>query len=526
MRRIMSEAGLIRSVIVLGGGTAAWMTAAYLKKAFPALEATVLDACNVPELDVDEASTANLQRSFFDFLGLAEQEWMRECNAAFKVAVKFVNWRKPRSETPDDYYYHLCGRIPNCDNLPLSHYWVLNRLNGDRQRMEYACYTEPKLLDVKLAPRYRDGSRAMSYAWHFDARLLTDYLRRKATSWGVQQIEDGLASVELAPDGSIRRLHTRHGRALTADLFVDCSGPRGRLINEALGEPFIDMSDHLPCDSAIASVVRNDDATDGVDPYTSAIGLDAGWAWKIPMLGRFGAGYVYSSKFTSDAQAARDFCDLWQLDPDRQPMTRLALRVGRNRRSWVKNCVSIGSASCFVEPLEASGMHFICAAISRLARHFPDRALDPVLRARFNAEMAASFDDTRDFLQLHYLTSPREDTAFWRANKRGLKLSDEMRNKLELYRSGLAINMPALDEDEDPGASARADAPSFWTNSSYYCVLAGMDWVPEQPLPCLRYRPESQKKAGLMFEQIRQRSDQLYAQLPTHYEFLHQLHGN
>lgn len=519
-----NEHGLIENVVIVGGGTAGWMTASYLKKAFPSVHITLLEAPTIPKIGVGEATIPNLQKVFFDFLGIPEDEWMRHCNAAFKVAVKFVNWRRPRSESVDDHYYHLFGLIPNCDGVPLSHYWVQRHLAGDSEPMDYACYKEPPLLDAKLAPRYIDGTPAMYYAWHFDAHLVADYLKNVAVGWGVEHIVEELENVKVGADGAIESLHTRQGRTLRADLYVDCSGFRGLLINKALKEPFIDMNDYLLCDSAVASSVPNDDEANGVDPYTSAIAMDAGWTWKIPMLGRFGTGYVYCSKFATEDEAARDFCKLWNLDPDKTPLNKIRFRVGRNRRAWVKNCVGIGLSSCFVEPLESSGIYFIYAAIYQLAKHFPDKSFNPVLIDRFNREIETMFDDTRDFIQIHYLTTPREDTPFWRANKYALRLSDDVKYKLETYKSGLAVNMPITNE-ETYYANFEAEFRNFWTNSSYYCILAGMGWVPERPLPWLHYRPESVKKAQELFANIKHRSAELYAKLPTNYEFLRKLHG-
>ena len=518
------DPGPIENVVILGGGTAGWMTASYLKKAFPGVDITVLEAPAIPKIGVGEATIPNLQKVFFDFLGIPEDEWMRHCNAAFKVAVKFVNWRKPRAETVDDHYYHLFGLIPNCDNVPLSHYWVQRHLAGDPEPMDYACYREPPLLDAKLAPRYADGSRAMYYAWHFDAHLVADFLRGVATGWGVHHVQDQLENVELAADGSIAALRTTQGRTLRADLFVDCSGFRGLLVNKALNEPFIDMSNYLLCDSAVASAVPNDDAAHGIDPYTSAIAMDSGWTWKIPMLGRFGTGYVYSSKFASVDDATRDFCQLWNLDPDKANLNKIRFRVGRNRRAWVKNCVGIGLSSCFVEPLESSGIYFIYAAIYQLAKHFPDKRFDPVLIDRFNREIEFMFDDTRDFIQMHYLTTPREDTPFWRANKHELRLSEDVLYKLETYKAGLAVNMPITTE-ETYYQNFEAEFRNFWTNSSFYCILAGMGWVPRQSIPSIRYKPDAQRKAAEAFQKIKRESAELYAKLPTNYEFLRQLHG-
>ncbi len=523
-QRTNDDSGMVQNVVILGGGTAGWMTASYLKRAFPDLRITLLEAPGIPRIGVGEATVPNLQKVFFDFLGLPEDQWMRRCNAAFKVAVKFCNWRQPRTESSSDHFYHLFGLIPSVGPLSLSQHWALQHSQGDPTALDYACYKEPPLLDAKLAPRHRDGSRAMYYAWHFDAHLVADYLREVATGWGVQHIVDQLENVELAADGSVAALYTRAGRKLGADLFVDCSGFRGLLINKALAEPFLDMSDHLICDSAVATAVAHDDDANGVEPYTSAIAMDAGWTWKIPMLGRFGTGYVYSSRFQSREQAARDLCALWDLNPARTSLNEIRFRVGRNRRAWVKNCVSIGLSSCFVEPLESSGIYFIYAAIYQLAKHFPDKSFNPTLVQRFNEAIEAMFDDTRDFIQTHYLTTPREDTPFWRANKYDLRLSDNVQHKLATYKSGLAVNT-ALSQADSYYDNFDFEFGNFWTNSSYYCILAGMGWMPDV-LPRVRHASAAELElAQEQFRALKRESARLAGQLPSNYELLRQLHG-
>ncbi len=531
------QPGLIENVVILGGGTAGWMAASYLKKAFPGINITLMEAPAIPKIGVGEATIPNLQKVFFDFLELDETQWMRHCNAAFKCAIRFENWRKPpssgvqglpasgRLQNSNEHFYHVFGQIPNCDNLPLAQYWAHKKTTGSTDEpMAYACYKEPPLLDAKLAPRHLDGSRAMFYAWHFDAHLVADYLRDVAKGWGVNHITDELENVELNDTGGIAALLTKQGRRLEGELFIDCSGFRGLLINKALREPFIDMSDHLFCDSAVASAVPNDDEKFGVDPYTSSIAMDSGWTWKIPMLGRFGTGYVYSSKFETPDKATLDFCKLWNLDPDKQTLNKIRFRVGRNRRAWVKNCVSIGLASCFVEPLESTGIYFIYAAIYQLAKHFPDKNFNPALISSFNREIEVMFDDSRDFIQVHYLTTQREDTPFWRANKHDLHLSDQVQEKIELYKAGLTVNMPLSDAESYYG-NFECEFRNFWTNSNFYCVMAGMGWVPETALSWIRQRPESQGKAELQFEALKRRSAELQASLPTNYQFLKQLHG-
>ncbi|QUQ64341.1 tryptophan halogenase family protein [Kutzneria sp. CA-103260] len=523
----------IKTVVILGGGTAGWMTASYLGKALQrTVRIVVLEAPGIPRIGVGEATVPNLQRAFFDYLGIAEEEWMRECNASFKMAVKFINWRTPGSGSPrprtvdgrPDVFHHPFGLLREADNIPLSHYWAASTLEGETtEPFDYSCFVEPAMMDAKRAPRLLDDTKQANYAWHFDAQLVADFLRRFAVGkQGVEHVEDEMTEVLTDDRGFITALRTKSGRLLEGDLFVDCSGFRGLLINQAMGEPFVDMSDHLLCDSAVATAVPHDDERDGVEPYTSSIAMPAGWTWKIPMLGRFGSGYVFSSTFTDRDQATLDFSRLWGLDPEQTTFNNIRFRVGRNRRAWVRNCVSIGLASCFVEPLESSGIYFIYAAIHMLAKHFPDRNFDSVLVDRFNREIEEMFDDTRDFLQAHYYFSPRTDTPFWRANKE-LTLAEGIREKVETYRAGLAVNPPITDENSYYG-NFEAEFRNFWTNGSYYCILAGLGVLPRTKLPVLNYKPESVAMAGQLFAEVRRKQQEAIDALPTHQEFLRRLH--
>jgi len=516
---------LIRDVVILGGGTAGWMTASYLGRAIgPRVRITLIEAATIPKIGVGEATIPNLQKVFFNYLAIPEEEWMRSCNASFKMGIRFVNWRQPPHSGDQDSFYHLFGLIPNCDGVPLSHYWVLGRHAGAETRpVAYACYKEAPLLDAKLSPRMLDGTRATNYAWHFDAHLVAAYLEKVALRMGVHHVVDELDHVELRSDGGIAALHTRAGGRYPADLFVDCSGFRGLLINKALGEPFIDMKNYLLCDSAVAAAVPHDDERHGVEPYTSAIGMKCGWTWKIPMLTRFGSGYVYSSDFISEDEATEEFLKLWGLNPNHVKLNHIRFRTGRNCRAWVKNCVSIGLASCFLEPLESTGIYFIYAAIYQLVKHFPDKSFNPAIIAAFNDEIAGMYDDCRDFVQTHYFTTSRSDTPFWLANKHDLHLSDSIRNKISLYKAGLNV-AAAL---SDAGAyydNLETEFRNFWTNSNYYCVLSGMGWMPDAPLAKIRYNPASLVKAQQMFKDVQRQAADLEAKLPTCYEYLRVLH--
>jgi hypothetical protein len=518
----MDNDNLIRKIIIVGGGTAGWMTASYLKKALQDVKITVIEAPTIPKIGVGEATVPNLQPVFFDFLGIPEDEWMRGCNAAFKGAVKFINWKSDPATRETDHFYHPFGLVPNCNNVPLTHYWAVKRKLGYELPVDYSCFIEPALLDEKRAPRTLDGTRVTRYAWHFDAHLVAEYLKNISIGWGVEHVLDEIEGTILKSDGHIDYVKTKSGSVYQGDLFVDCTGFRGLLINKAMDEPFLDMSDHLLCDSAVATAIPNDDERDGVEPYTSAIAMQSGWTWKIPMLTRFGTGYVYSSKFASQDEATEEFLRLWNLNGNTK-LNQIRFRVGRNRRAWVKNCVSIGLSSCFLEPLESTGIYFIYAAIYQLVRHFPDRSFDSGMIDGFNREIAGMFDDSRDFIQAHYLSTPRQDTPFWKANKHDLVLSDNIKEKLESYDAGLPINMPFVDEDTYYH-QFEAEFKNYWTNGSYYCILAGLGREPKNTLPLLGYHSDGHVNAEKLFAKIRDRAAAALMNTPTNYEYLSRLH--
>jgi tryptophan halogenase len=524
----------IKDIVVLGGGTAGWMTASYLGKALgPMVNITVLEAPAIPRIGVGEATIPNLHKVFFDFLGIPEDEWMRECNASFKLGIRFINWRTPGPGQAQprphnsrlDHFDHVFGLLPDHRNLPLSHYWVQQKLAGTTDvPFDYACYRQPVAFDRKLAPRHRDGTRWASYAWHFDAALVADFLRRFATKrQGAVHIEDRFTDAEVDERGYVTAIRTETGRRLAADLFVDCSGFRSLLMNQLMGEPFLDMSDHLLNDRAVATSVSHDDEADGVEPFTSAIAMSSGWTWKIPLLGRFGTGYVYSSRFATEDEATEEFCRMWGLDPERQPLNHIRFRVGRNRRAWVRNVVGVGLSSCFVEPLESTGIYFIYASLYQLVKHLPDKRFDAVLIDRFNHEIETMFDDTRDFIQAHFTFAPRDDTPFWRACKQ-LRLADGFADKVAMYKAGLPVNLPATDETGYYG-NFEAEFRNFWSNANYYCVLTGLDYLPDRPLPLLSFRPDAIESAQAVFADVRRQQAELVETLPTTYEYLRQLHG-
>ena len=519
-----NESETPRTVLIAGGGTAGWMTAAYRSKAFGhTVNITLIESAAIPKIGVGEATIPNLQKVLFDFLGIPEREWMAQVNGAFKTGIRFVNWRKREEGEGPNHFYHPFGVLPAIDGIPLPQYWFNDTL-GRGEGVEYACFRSPAMMDAMRSPRYADGRPAVPSAWHFDAHLVADFLMRWSTARGVTRIVDDIVGVRLNEQGAIGSIESKSGRTLTADLFIDCTGFRGMLINKALGEPFIDMRSQLLCDSAVAAAIPNDDETLGIEPYTSAIAMKAGWTWKIPMLGRFGSGYVYSSDFATEDEAVRDYCALWGVKEGQVNFNKIRFRTGRNRRAWVKNCVSIGLSSCFLEPLESTGIYFITAAIYQLAKHFQTRDFDPVMVDQFNREIEFMYDDCRDFVQAHYFTTTREDTEFWRVNKNELTLSDSIRDKMALYKSGMPVNPPTSSE-EDYYGSLDQEFHNFWTNGNYYCVLAGLGYLPDRPYAPLAYLPESVRKSRDVFRQIKRQQRESVEEMPSNFEYLRELHS-
>ncbi len=516
---------MAKSVVVVGGGSAGWMTASYLKKAAPSVNVTVIESATIKTVGVGEATFSTI-KLFFDFLGLAEQDWMPSCNATYKLAIKFANWRRDGRS-----FYHPFQRYETVDGYNMGEWWL--KLKRHEEPFDRACFSIPGLCEAKRSPRFLDGrvfddgvqdyfgggrkpkncflSDHMvqyPYAYQFDARLLAEYLMEYATSRGVRQVVDEVNEVKLGEDGAIDHLVTQRHGAIRGDLFVDCTGFRGLLINQALGEPFVSFSDSLLCDRAIAMQVPRDVEAEGINPYTTATAMRAGWAWDIPLYGRVGTGYVYASAFISPEEAEEEFRRHLGPAAESLPAAHIRMRIGRCRNSWVKNCVAIGLSSGFVEPLESTGIFFIQHAIEELISHFPGQAIDEEMVRSYNRLIAEGIDGIRDFLTLHYCTSERTDTEFWRAVGQ-VPLAPELRERLEIWKHRLP---------NAKNVNPRYHGFEFY---SYSVMLLGLNCVPERSLPALDHLDDT--NALQAFRALRERTERLVAALPTQFEYLSQL---
>jgi tryptophan halogenase len=518
---------MIKKIVIVGGGSSGWMTASYLAKALKDVESIqVVESSRIQTVGVGEATFSTI-KLFFDFLGLRERDWMPHCSAAYKLAIRFVNWTKAKG-----HFYHPFQRYETACGASAGEWWL--KLKRDEEPFDYACFSIPWLCDAKRSPRHLDGTvfddavrnfymdgspppnTVMSdhkvqypYAYHFNAAELATFLQRYAVGLGVERIVDDVVEVPLTETGAIASIRTKEHGTITADLFVDCTGFRGLLINQALGEPFISFGDNLLNDSAVAIQVPRDIEKDGLRPYTTATAHNAGWSWNIPLYGRDGTGYVYCSKFIDKDEAEREFREFLGPAAKESTANHIKMRIGRCRNSWVKNCVAIGLSSGFVEPLESTGIFFIQHGIEELVNHIPDsNQCDENMIASYNKAVAECIDGVREFLTLHFFASDRDDTPFWRATKE-VAVPPGLQERMKIWKARL------------PGM--RNVYPNYhgFDPYSWSVMLLGLNCQPVSSPPLLDHLDES--KAHEMFDRIRKQSMRLVETLPSQYEYLTQM---
>lgn len=516
---------MVKDVVIVGGGTAGWMSATYLRAAFgDRLSVTLVESDRIPTIGVGEATFSTI-RHFFGYLGLAESDWMPECNATYKLAIRFENWRQP-----GHHFYHPFERLQRASGFSLADWWLQLGSSG---RFDQDCFLTSALCEAQRSPRYPDGrlfsadpesdaigrttlaeqESQFPYAYHFDATLLAAYLTKLGVRQGVRHVRDDVVGVGRDDRGWITHVETKASGQIRGDLFIDCSGFRGMLINDTLGETFDSFSDVLPNDRAVALRVPADIERVGIRPYTTATAMEAGWIWRIPLYGRDGIGYVYTSEFCGDDEAEqtlRDFVGPAAADLE---ANRVRIRVGRNRNSWVANCVAIGLSSGFVEPLESTGIFFIQNGIEQLVKHFPrldpeGRGGDDERRAAYNRQVGQCIDGVREFLAFHYRGASRDDTPYWKEFKKSVP--DSLGERMVTWNSML----PDLD--------------NIWPHYhgfepySWITMLLGLRQPETSPRPALALIDPTEAKQKLAA--LKAQSQRLIAELPSHHDYIAQMH--
>ena len=416
-------------VIVVGGGTAGWMTAAALVRLLPsACTVELVESADIPIVGVGEATLPHL-RAFVKRLGLDEADFMRATNATFKLGIDFRDFG-----AIGDSYIHPFGTFGRpLNDVGFHHYWLRLREAGNAAPLgDYSVAVAAALAARFTLPADDTGnlSGSYGYAYQFDATLFAPYLRSFAERHGVKRTEGRVVSVEQdGENGDVRAIALQGGARIEGDLFIDCSGFRSLLLGEAMAEPWEDWSQWLPCDRAVAMPCASPPGP--IEPYTRATAMPAGWRWRIPLQHRVGNGYVYSSAHLTD-QAAMDALVASVEGAALADPRLLRFRAGRRRRSWVGNVVAIGLASGFLEPLESTSIYLAQMAITQLIELFPSPTVEAADRDEFNRLVDMEYDRIRDFLILHYHATTRTDSDFWN-HVRTMQVPDSLAEKIDLF---------------------------------------------------------------------------------------------
>lgn len=416
-------------VVVLGGGTSGWMTAAALARLLPhAADVHLIESADIGIVGVGEATLPHL-RAFVETLGIDEADFMRTTHATFKLGIGFRDFGHI-----GERYIHPFGGFGNpLAGVGFHHYWLRMRAEGRAEPID--AYSVPVALARanRFARPTGDGdvlTDSHGYAYQFDATRFAPYLRDYATRRGVKRTEAKVTGVERdGESGDVTALILDTGARVEGDLFVDCSGFRSLLLGDALAEPWEDWSHWLPCDRAVALPCQSPPGP--IAPCTGVIAMPGGWRWRIPLRHRVGNGYVYSSSHLSDSEAADAIVAAVEAPALAEPRL-LRFRPGRRRRSWVNNVVGIGLSSGFLEPLESTSIHLSQVAISDLVELFPVGRAYSAERDAFNASVDWEYDRVRDFLILHYHATRRDDSSFWN-HVRTMTVPDSLAGKIELF---------------------------------------------------------------------------------------------
>ncbi|WP_230480705.1 tryptophan halogenase family protein [Sphingomonas sp. Leaf21] len=456
----------IRRIVILGGGTAGWMTAAALSRALQAqgVAITLVESDAIGTIGVGEATIPTIHW-FNQIIGLDEREFMAATKATAKLGIEFVGWNGP-----DSRYFHPFGTYgPPGDGAMFLHRLIRGRADGDASPSEAYSLTAQAARAGRFArpvPDRRSLVSTLGYAYHFDAGLYARYLRGLAERAGVARIEGMVASVDQdAGSGFVTALRLADGQVVEGDLFIDCSGLRALLIGETLGIGYDDWSHWLPCDRAWAAPSA---AETSLTPFTRATAAEAGWRWRIPLQHRVGNGYVFASRFQDEAAARASLLAGMEGPPLAEPRL-IRFTPGMRREAWRANVVAIGLSSGFLEPLESTSIHLIQSGIAKLLSLFPARDCSPLLARQFNRVFGQEMHDVRDFLILHYHATGGRDEPMWR-ERQAMPIPDTLAERIAHFRASGRI---VLSSDE------------LFREASWFAVLDGQGERPGDHNPLI-----------------------------------------
>ncbi len=486
----------IKKVVILGGGTSGWISAALTKKLLGnAIQVELVESDQIGTVGVGEATIPPIQL-LNSVLGLNEAEFIRETKATIKLAIKFENWKQQGHS-----YYHTFGVAGK--GMAFCQFQHLLKRVGELEDdtnlwqydLNYLCAEAGKFAKINT----KDPIIDMPYAYHFDAGLYAQFLRKYSEKMGVKRTEGLVKQVEQDQvTGNVNALILDNGARVEGDLFLDCSGFKGLLIQDTLRTGYEDWSHWLQCDSALAVPSERHENT---APYTRSIAHSAGWQWRIPLQHRNGNGLVFSSSHYSEAEAT----DILMSNLDTKPLADpklIRFQTGRRYKQWNKNVIAVGLSSGFLEPLESTSIHLIQSAVVRLAHLFPHQGITDELVNEYNRQSKVEFEQIRDFLILHYHVTERNDSRFWR-DMQAMTIPDTLAHKIELFKA----NGRLFREQND-----------LFLESSWLQVMVGQGLIPRDYHPLANSMTEQQ--INEMLRKIKAVKNEPVDKLPSHDEFI------
>lgn len=495
---------LIKSIVIVGGGSAGWMTAAALSRMLPSdnagngmVKITLVESEQIGTVGVGEATIPDMI-NFNSMLGINEAEFLKATNGTFKLGIEFIDWGKK-----GESYIHPFGTHGvDMQGIDFHQYWLHSRASGNQTPLHDYSITSVAAKDGKFGmpdPNPRSLLSHLRYAYHIDATLYAKYLRNYAEERGVTRVEGIVKHVKQTPEtGDITGVTLEDGTVVKGDFFFDATGFRALLTEKTLNVPFTDWSHWLPCDSA--QTVASERVGDLI-PYTKATAKTAGWQWRIPTQQRTGNGHIYSSPYMTDAEAQDILMDGLDSAPLSDPR-KISFKTGRRDALWNKNCISIGLSAGFLEPLESTSLYLIQVGISRFISLFPSVGVSPVIRDEYNILMRKEFDQVRDFIILHYVATERDDSAFWNYC-RNINIPDSLQRKIDLF--------------SEAGRVFRYDDELF-SKPSWIAVCLGQNIIPKVSDPIVATLPIEQVNHSL--QSMRKAMIETSAKMPTHAEFI------
>jgi tryptophan halogenase len=496
----MSAANKINNIVIVGGGSAGWMTAAMLSKQLDSnVNITLIESDTIGTIGVGEATIPPI-KVFNKMLGINENDFLKHCNGSIKLGISFENWTEKSHQ-----YFHPFGRFAvDFDYMPFSYFWNKHRDSGDNKRLQDYSSAWHLAKNNKFSQPSKDTKSLFSgfdYAYHFDAGLYANYLQNFAIQRGVKRQEGKVIHVETHPsNGFISSVTLASKQKVSGDLFIDCSGMAALLIDKTLNVKFIDWSQNLLCNRAIAFQTSH---IKPITPYTRSIANKSGWQWRIPLQSRMGNGSVHCSDFIDEQSAIDELISSVEGQLLTDPKV-INFNVGRREKFWHKNCVAIGLSAGFLEPLESTSLHLVQRAIMRLINYFPNKKCDEINTKLYNQLTIDEYEGIRDFIILHYKATQRDDSEFWKYCQH-MSIPDTLQNQIDLFATHGHLDINGRD---------------LFKQDNWLAVLTGQGIFPKSVAPIMAYKQHIDLPRTMnSFHYV---MNETVKNLPLHEEYLQQ----